>query len=77
MRSTLIQDPGRAYMVGIITAFLGLFFGYLWSPDYFELVNNGYNFLYIACFIMFLFIITLTIDLCFKDKHNAKRGKNE
>ena len=45
MKDALITDASRAYIFGSATAFLGLFLGYIWSPDYFELVNDGYNFL--------------------------------
>ena len=74
MRNAIITDEGRGYMFGAATAFFGLFLGYLWSPDYFEVVNYGYNFLYMAIAMMSLFFIDWIIDVCFKTKKDAKRG---
>ena len=76
---SLIKDPGRAYIMGFSTMALAMFFGYLWSPDYFELVNNGYNFLYMFIFGMFLFAMTWLIDTCFNKREPkfVPRGKSE
>lgn len=71
MRDSIITDPGRAYIFGLATAFIGLFLGYLWSPDYIETVNNGYNFLYMSIFMMALFVMTWLID----GYYNTKKKK--
>ena len=73
MKDALITDASRAYIFGSATAFLGLFLGYIWSPDYFELVNDGYNFLYMSIFLMVLFIVDWLIDGYFRTKRKRKQ----
>lgn len=72
MKDALITDAGRAYIFGFTTAFFALFLGYLWSPDYLEVVTNGYNFLYMAGFGMVLFIMMWLIDGYYETKRKRK-----
>ena len=73
MKDTIITDPGRAYLMGIMTMALSMFLGYKWSPDYVEFVANGYNFLWVVGFVAILFIMMWLIDGYFE----TKRKKND
>lgn len=79
MKDSLMTDPGRSYVMGVITMSLAMFFGYLWSPDYLEFVSNGYNFLIITGFGSAVFIATWLIDGYYKTKrtHNIPKEKVE
>ena len=72
MKNISLTDPGRGYIFGLATAFFGLFLGYLWSPDYIEVISYGYNFLYMSGFMMVLFIMTWLIDGYYITKRKRK-----
>jgi len=44
------MNETKAYILGFTTIAFGMFLGYIWSPNYFRFVSNGYNFLYIVGF---------------------------
>ena len=56
------MKPSQSFILGMITLAIGMFLGYLWSPDYYEFVSNGYNFLFTAGFLMVWFFLEIIIE---------------
>ena len=66
-----INTNSKSYFLGLATFALAMFLGSKWSPDYFEFISNGNNFL----FLVFLFILWIIIEFCLDLYFINKKGE--
>ena len=45
------------YLSGALTICIGMFLASLWSPDYYDFVSKGYNFLLLGGFLLVLILL--------------------
>jgi len=64
------MNNDKSFIIGFGTLAFAEFLGYHWSPDYFEFVSNGNNYLWLVGFSISVLIMFFIID-------NLKKETNE